>query len=71
MIDGEAGALYRPLSPGYRRWWRFLNTLSYWSQMSGFAFPPGRAGESFRFRVSDAVEVPMRGYLHRLRLLEG
>jgi hypothetical protein len=39
--------------------------------MSGFAFPPGRAGESFRFRISDAVEVPMRGYLLRLRLLEG
>lgn len=27
--------------------------------------------ESFRFRVSDAVEVPMRGYLLRLRLMEG
>jgi hypothetical protein len=39
--------------------------------MSGFAFPPGRSGDSFRFRVSDAVEIPMRGYLLRLRLLEG
>jgi hypothetical protein len=39
--------------------------------MSGFAFPPGRTGESFRFRISDAVEVPGRGYLLRLRLLEG
>lgn len=26
---------------------------------------------SFRFRVSDAVEVPLRGWLLRLRLLEG
>lgn len=29
------------------------------------------AGGSFRFRVSDAVEVPARGYLLRLRLMEG
>jgi hypothetical protein len=26
---------------------------------------------SFRFRVSDAIAVPMRGYLLRLRLLDG
>jgi hypothetical protein len=48
-----------------------LLQLWHWLQMSGFAFPPGRTGESFRFRISDAVEVPMRGYLLRLRLLEG
>lgn len=29
------------------------------------------ADDPFRFRVSDAVEVPMRGYLLRLRLMEG
>jgi hypothetical protein len=28
-------------------------------------------GESFEFRVSDAVEVPLRGYLLRLKLLSG
>lgn len=39
--------------------------------MSGFAFPPGQPGDSFRFRISDVVEVPLRGYLLRLRLLEG
>lgn len=39
--------------------------------MSGFAFPPARPGDSFRFHVSDVVEVPLRGYLLRLRLLEG
>lgn len=30
-----------------------------------------RGGEPFRFRVSDAVEMPLRGFLLRLRLLEG
>jgi len=39
--------------------------------MSGFAFPPAHPGDAFRFRVSDVVEVPLRGYLLRLRLLEG
>ena len=28
-------------------------------------------GEAFEFRVSDAVEVPLRGYLLRLKLLSG
>lgn len=28
-------------------------------------------GGPFRFRVSDALDVPLRGYLLRLRLLEG
>ncbi|HEX7051118.1 MAG TPA: hypothetical protein VF188_13000 [Longimicrobiales bacterium] len=31
----------------------------------------GDSGEAFRFRVSDAVEVPLRGVLLRLRLLDG
>ncbi|HEX6938120.1 MAG TPA: hypothetical protein VF158_01815 [Longimicrobiales bacterium] len=31
----------------------------------------GSKGGSFRFRVSDAVEVPHRGMLLRLRLMEG
>ncbi|HEX7117756.1 MAG TPA: hypothetical protein VF212_03165 [Longimicrobiales bacterium] len=31
----------------------------------------GSTGRSFRFRVSDAVEVPHRGVLLRLRLMEG
>jgi hypothetical protein len=40
--------------------------------MTNFSAAPGRhPGDSFRFRVSDAVEVPLRGYLLRLRLLEG
>lgn len=39
--------------------------------MSGLVNPPARPGDSFRFRVSDVVEVPLRGYLLRLRLLEG
>jgi hypothetical protein len=30
-----------------------------------------RGGEPFRFRVSDAVEMPLRGFLLRLRVLEG
>lgn len=29
------------------------------------------AGEPFEFRISDAVEVPLRGYLLRLKLLNG
>ncbi len=29
------------------------------------------AGGPFRFRVSDSVEVPLRGHMLRLRLLEG
>jgi hypothetical protein len=28
-------------------------------------------GKSYRFRVSDVVDVPLRGYLLRLRLLDG
>jgi hypothetical protein len=40
--------------------------------MAGHQGNPGRnSGEAFRFRVSDAVEVPLRGYLLRLRLLDG
>jgi hypothetical protein len=31
----------------------------------------GSAGGPFRFRVSDVVDVPLRGYLLRLRLAEG
>lgn len=31
----------------------------------------GRHDDPFRFNVSDAVEVPLRGVLLRLRLLEG
>ncbi|MGQ0814873.1 MAG: hypothetical protein ACT4O1_10465 [Gemmatimonadota bacterium] len=30
-----------------------------------------KSGEPFEFRVSDAVEVPLRGYLLRLKLLNG
>lgn len=30
-----------------------------------------RNGGSFRFNVSDALDVPLRGFLLRLRLLEG
>jgi len=30
-----------------------------------------RSGEPLQFRVSDAVEVPLRGYLLRLKLLSG
>jgi hypothetical protein len=30
-----------------------------------------KPGGPFRFRVSDVVQVPLRGYLLRLRLLEG
>jgi hypothetical protein len=30
-----------------------------------------KRGEPFRFRVSDAVEMPNRGFLLRLRLLDG
>ena len=30
-----------------------------------------KSGGSFEFRVSDAVEVPRRGYLLRLKLLNG
>jgi hypothetical protein len=29
------------------------------------------SGEPYEFRVSDAVEVPLRGYLLRLKLLRG
>ena len=29
------------------------------------------SGEAFEFRVSDAVEVPLRGYLLRLKLVSG
>lgn len=35
---------------------------------------PGKKGASsgpFRFRVSDALAVPLRGYMLRLRLLDG
>lgn len=39
--------------------------------MSGFAYPPSYPGDSFRFSVSDVVEIPHGGYLLRLRLLEG
>jgi hypothetical protein len=31
----------------------------------------GDAGGAFRFRVSDSLEVPLRGHLLRLRRLEG
>lgn len=30
-----------------------------------------KSGGPFRFRVSDSVQVPLRGYLLRLKLLEG
>jgi hypothetical protein len=30
-----------------------------------------RAGGAFRFRVSDSLDVPLRGWLLRLRLLDG
>ncbi len=30
-----------------------------------------RDGETYRFRVSDSLEVPLRGHLLRLRLIEG
>ena len=30
-----------------------------------------KTGGTFQFRVSDAVEVPLRGYLLRLKLLSG
>ena len=30
-----------------------------------------KSGEPFSFRVSDAVEIPMRGYLLRLKLRDG
>lgn len=29
------------------------------------------SGEPFEFRISDAVEVPLRGYLLRLKLMSG
>lgn len=29
------------------------------------------SGEAFRFRVSDSMDVPLRGHLLRLKLLEG
>lgn len=31
----------------------------------------GKQGGSYRFNVSDALDVPLRGFLLRLRLLEG
>lgn len=41
------------------------------SEMSEIGRPSGGTNDSFRFRVSDAVEIPKRGYLLRLRLLAG
>lgn len=38
--------------------------------MNALKRSPGESGE-FRFRVSDVVEVPLRGWLLRLRLVEG
>lgn len=38
--------------------------------MNAWKRSPSASGE-FRFRVSDAVEVPLRGWLLRLRLVDG
>lgn len=39
--------------------------------MGLFSKKKERAGGPFRFRVSDSVAVPLRGYLLRLKLQEG
>ena len=39
--------------------------------MGLFSRKKERAGGPFRFRVSDSVAVPLRGYLLRLKLQEG
>jgi hypothetical protein len=39
-------------------------------EMLGFRKSAG-TGEPFRFRVSDALEMPHRGYLLRLRVVDG
>ncbi len=39
--------------------------------MTGKQDPSGTGAGGFRFRVSDALEVPLRGMLLRLRLLDG
>ena len=39
--------------------------------MAAFRQSKDGAGGPFRFRVSDIVDVPLRGHLLRLRLIEG